>query len=237
MKFFVILPCAGQGKRFGKKKQFVKFFGKEIFLYPLEELLKIGIVDKIILTFPEDNIEEARKVIFNYFKTLSKIEIIPGGSERQESVFFALRYVKENFKCDIVSIHDCVRPLIKKEYFVKSYEILLTKNIDGVILGIPPKDTIKIKNGNLVKQTLNRNELVLVQTPQTFYFEEIYKGHLWARKNNIFVTDDASILEKLGKRIYILKGDYKNIKVTTLEDLIIIKEFYKCYLQQKIRKL
>ena len=67
--------------------------------------------------------------------------------------------------------------------------------------------------------------------------EEIYKGHLWARKNNIFVTDDASILEKLGKRIYILKGDYKNIKVTTLEDLIIIKEFYKCYLQQKIRKL
>ncbi len=236
MKFFVILPCAGQGKRFGKKKQFVKLFGKEIFLYPLEEILKIGIVDKIILTFPKSNIENAKKTVCGYFKTLSKIEIIPGGRERQESVFYALRYIKENFKCDIVSIHDCVRPLVKKEDFVKSYEILLTKNIDGVILGVPPKDTIKIKINNLVKQTLNRNKLILAQTPQTFYFEEIYKGHLWARKNNIFVTDDATILEKLGKKIYILKGDYKNIKVTTLEDLIIIKEFYKCYFQQKIRK-
>ena len=237
MRFFVILSCAGQGKRFGQKKQFVKLFGKEIFLYPLEEILKIGIVDKIILTFPKENLKEAKKIVHTFFKNVSKIEIISGGKERQESVFLALRYIKENFKCDIVSIHDCVRPLVKKEDFVKSYEILLTKNVDGVILGLPPKDTIKVKDNHFVKETLNRNNLVLAQTPQTFYFEKIYQGHLWARKNNISVTDDASILEKLGKKIYILKGDYKNIKVTTSEDLIIAKELFKCYFPQRIKRL
>ena len=237
MKFFVILPCAGQGKRFGQKKQFVKLFGKEIFLYPLEEILRIGIVDKIILTFPKENLEKAKQIICNFFKDISKFEIIPGGKERQESVFLALRYIKENFKCDIVSIHDCVRPLVKKEDFVRSYESLITKNVDGVILGVPPKDTIKVKDNHLVKETLDRNKLILAQTPQTFYFEIIYQGHLWARKNNIFVTDDASILEQLGKKIYILKGDYKNIKVTTAEDLIIAKELFKCYFPQRIKKL
>ncbi len=231
MKYFIVLPCAGQGRRFGAKKQFIKLFNKEIFLYTLDEIRKIGILDKVILTFPKENIIRAKQILENYYKNnnfLEKIDLILGGKERQESVYLALKYIYEKYKPskrDIVSIHDCVRPLVKKEYFVKSYELLFRKNIDGVILGAKPKDTVKEIKGNFVKKTLNRENLILTQTPQTFFFKDIYEAHLEAQKENVFVTDDSSLLERKGKKIFILKGDYKNIKITTLEDLYIMRVF------------
>lgn len=219
-KITLIYLVAGVGKRMGLNypKQFLEINGKPLFIYALEKAESFPEIDDIILVTGKDSIDIVKNIVEKYsIKKVKKIVI--GGSERQYSVENGLNECSN--PNNYIAIHDGVRPFLKREYFVNSIDILSKDvNLSGVVIGVPLKDTIKrIDSENNVVETPKREEYVAVQTPQIFRYDDIKEGYIQARKEEFLGTDDSSLVERLGKKIKILIGDYGNIKVTTKEDL------------------
>jgi 2-C-methyl-D-erythritol 4-phosphate cytidylyltransferase len=155
---------------------------------------------------------------------ISKIRrVAPGGRERQDSVFNALHVIRE--KAPVVLIHDGVRPLLEARVVRRALTAL--SGCDGVVIAVPPKDTIKEIAGDIVKQTLKRDALVAVQTPQVFLYQPLLDAYERAMKETFYATDDSAIVEWNGGRIRVVTGGYTNIKVTTPEDLVVAEAFLK----------
>ncbi len=211
MKTVAILLAAGSGKRFGEKKQFTKIKGEPVFQYSLNTLNKIDEIDYIVLVLPKEDLDKVK--IFS-FKTVKKVA---GGKERQESVYNALKTIDD---ADIVVIHDAARPFASESMFKESIENV-KKGFDGSITAIPARDTVKKVKNNKVIDTLNRDELYIVQTPQCFKFDILKKAHENALKEKIQGTDDSFLVEKIGGNVVVNKGSILNFKITTKEDLIL----------------
>ncbi|WP_456396635.1 2-C-methyl-D-erythritol 4-phosphate cytidylyltransferase [Desulfurobacterium sp.] len=223
---YVVIPAAGKGKRFGAKKQFVEVNGKSIIEFTLRPFQESSLIDKIIVVAPKESIPEMETRV----KDFSKVEsVVPGGCERQESVFNGLKYIEG--KCSEVIVHDGVRPLITGKMIGELVSAYQEYGVEGVITAVKPKDTIKVVGAPLegsdflVKETLNREKLVLVQTPQLFNFEVLFECHKKAAEEGFWGTDDASLLERYGYTVVAIRGDYRNIKITTSEDVEIFKLF------------
>ena len=219
MKNIAIILAGGKGKRMGAdiSKQFLTINSKPIICYTIEAFQKSDLIDEIIVVLPKDEIDYFNKdVLGKYDLNISKI--VEGGKERQDSVYNALQSIKN---CNIVLIHDGARPLVSKEIIEKG--ISYAEMYSAAAPGVMPKDTIKVINSKRIsKETLVRNNLVAVQTPQCFKYSLIKECHSKIR-NNIEVTDDTMVVETYGNEVYIYEGDYENIKVTTKEDLILVK--------------
>ena len=211
MKIVCILLAAGEGKRFGEKKQFIKLKGEPVFQYSINTVNKIDEITDIVLVLPKEDLDRIK--IFS-FKNVKKIA---GGKERQESVYNAL---KEMEHADIVIVHDTARPFATEDMFLNGIKNV-KKGFDGSITAINARDTIKKVEDNRVIETLDRNELYIVQTPQTFKFEILKKAHEKAKEDNFTGTDDSSLVEKMGGNITVNKGSVLNFKITTKEDLIL----------------
>ena len=224
-----VIPAAGLGKRFGGKKQFFDLFGKLIVEYPIEILSKHPLVDGIVLVFPEDELDLGEELRKKYKKVLS---VVPGGTERQYSVYRGLVEARE-FSPKEVIIHDGVRPILDYSKIDELVVALSDYETDGVILGVKPKETVKeiespLEPGDfIIKRTLNRDKLILVQTPQIFKFEVLMECHERALKEEFLSTDDSALLERYGFTVVSIPGDYRNVKVTTPEDLEVVKLFLK----------
>ena len=151
----------------------------------------------------------------------SKVKyIVEGGSERQYSIYNAIKKIEDT---DIVIIQDAARPFLKDKYIEESLKIL-NDDCDGAIIGVKCKDTIKIIDENrIVLETPNRDNLIMVHTPQTFEFEILKKAHQMAEEKNILATDDASLVEMISGKVKFINGDYDNIKITVQEDLKFLK--------------
>lgn len=220
MKNIAIILAGGKGKRMGAdiSKQFLTINSKPIICYTIEAFQKSDLIDEIIVVLPKDEIDYFNKeVLGKYDLNISKI--VEGGKERQDSVYNALQSIKN---CNIVLIHDGARPLVSKEIIEKG--ISYAEMYSAAAPGVMPKDTIKVINSERIsKETLVRNNLVAVQTPQCFKYSLIKECHSKIRENNIEVTDDTMVVETYGNEVYIYEGDYENIKVTTKEDLILVK--------------
>jgi 2-C-methyl-D-erythritol 4-phosphate cytidylyltransferase len=218
---FAVIPSAGLGRRFGGKKQFFEMNGKLIVEFPLSVFQASKLIDGIILVLPKEDILVGERLREKYPKIT---KVVVGGTERQESVYNGLKAINQNVK--EVIVHDGVRPFIFEstiESLVESFQI---SNFDGLILGVKPKETVKeIKGNHLVKKTLNRDSLILVQTPQIFKFPVLLDSHEKAREENFLATDDSALLERYGYTVGVVEGDYRNIKITTPEDLEIAKLF------------
>ena len=119
-------------------------------------------------------------------------------------------------------IHDGVRPFINENLLYRLLKGL--ENYQAAILAVPAKDTIKIVMNQIVKDTPSRDLLWLVQTPQIFTYKILYDAYNKASQENYYGTDDASLVERLGVEIKVIKGDYNNIKITTPDDLIYAKQ-------------
>ena len=211
MKIVCILLAAGEGKRFGEKKQFIKLKGEPVFQYSINTVNKIDEITDIVLVLPKEDLDRIK--IFS-FKNVKKIA---GGKERQESVYNALNKIDN---ADIVIIHDTARPFATEDMFLEGIKNV-KKGFDGSITAIKARDTIKKVEDNSVIETLDRNELYIVQTPQTFKFEILKKAHEKAKEDNFTGTDDSSLVEKMGGNITVNKGSVLNFKITTKEDLIL----------------
>lgn len=220
MKNIAIILAGGKGKRMGAdiSKQFLTINSKPIICYTIEAFQKSDLIDEIIVVLPKDEIDYFNKeVLGKYDLNISKI--VEGGKERQDSVYNALQSIKN---CNIVLIHDGARPLVSEEIIEKG--ISYAEMYSAAAPGVMPKDTIKVINSERIsKETLVRNNLVAVQTPQCFKYSLIKECHSKIRENNIEVTDDTMVVETYGNEVYIYEGDYENIKVTTKEDLILVK--------------
>lgn len=219
-----IVLAGGRGKRMGyiQSKQYIDLNGAPILYYTLKQFIENDLIDKIILVVPEDEKDYCKREVLNKYG-LKIDDLVSGGNERQESVYNALEKLE---KSDIVLIHDGARPFVSEKIINDAVEY--AKRYKAAAPGVMPKDTIKIKDSNNFSvDTLVRSELVAIQTPQAFDFNLIYECHKEIKKRCISVTDDTSVVELLGHKVYIYEGDYKNIKITTPEDLILAEYFVK----------
>jgi 2-C-methyl-D-erythritol 4-phosphate cytidylyltransferase len=227
-KIAAIVPSAGMGKRFGyeKNKPFHLLHGIPLFIWPLKALAAIQEIKEIIPAVKEQDLTAAADLIEEH--QISKIKrIAPGGEERQDSVYNALKILDN--KTSVVLIHDGVRPLIDAALIKKTIEAV--KDCDGAVAAVPVKDTIKeadsswlIAHGKeevIVKKTLNRSLLWAVQTPQVFHFDKIREAYEKAMADKYYATDDAALIERYGGTVKIVMGSYRNIKITTHEDILI----------------
>lgn len=223
---FAVIPAAGSGRRFGGKKQFFEIKGKPLIEYPLKVFQKSELIHGIILVLPEEDLEFGEKLKEKFPKI---VRVVKGGEERQSSVYRGLKSITEPVK--EVLIHDGVRPVISTVMIRDLVISLSDYDVDGVILGVKPKETVKEVDSPLepgdffVKRTLNRDSLILVQTPQIFSFRVLLECHEKARGEGFFATDDSALLEKYGYSVIAIPGDYRNIKVTTPEDVEIVSLF------------
>jgi 2-C-methyl-D-erythritol 4-phosphate cytidylyltransferase len=221
-KVTAVVPAAGLGRRFGDgaNKQFLMLRGKPLLIWTLEALEALPEIYEIIPVLKDEDMESGIGMIEEY--GISKVRrIAPGGKERQDSVFHGLKIVDD--KKGVVLVHDAARPLIEPS--IVATAIAHLKDCEGVVVGVPVKDTIKEIEDGQVKQTLRRDRLWSVQTPQVFRYETIYKAYERAAKESFSATDDSALVEKYGGRIRMVLGSYKNIKITTPEDFKMAELF------------
>ena len=223
-KVSFILAAAGQGKRMNlsSPKQFLEYKNEPLFYSSLKVAFKNKNIDEIIIVTNKENLEYMVKYCNNK-KLNSKVKyIVEGGSERQYSIYNAIKKIE---KTDIVMIQDAARPFLKDKYIEESLKALEDENVDGVVVGAKCKDTIKIVDENgFIIDTPKRENLISTHTPQTFRFEVLKKAHEEAERKNILATDDAALVEMILGNVKFIHGDYDNIKITTQEDLKYLEE-------------
>lgn len=231
MRSCAIVLAAGKGLRFKSKppKLFAKIFRYPVIFYSLDTLCRHPLIKSIVVAANPDNLAPIKNIVKKHRFTKVK-DIVIGGRLRQDSVANALKAT--DIYADVVLIHDAARPFIDKG--IVSSVIKQAHKYGAAIAGVPVKATVKrvrsqepgvrSKRGIIVEETLNRDELWEIQTPQAFRRELILKAY--ARCGKIPVTDDAALVEKLGRKVRIVSGSYDNIKVTTPEDLVIARGLY-----------
>lgn len=221
-----LIPAAGMGKRMGASinKQYLRLAGMPIVAHTLQLFETAPFIDAIYLVIPEDEIPYCREHVVEAYGFQKIVAIVPGGTERQHSVrngLDAMRsLVSDN---DVIIIHDGVRPFVSREMLSESIEIAVCN--DGALTAVAAKDTIKIVEDGVVVSTPSRETLWQAQTPQSFRFGIIDQAHRLAYQDNFLGTDDASLVERNGGIIRIAKGSYRNIKITTPEDLVLAEAF------------
>ena len=214
MKVSVIIPAAGESKRFGgeKKKIFAKIAGQCVFLRALELFVNREDVCQVILVVGKDDIDTIKT---NYGDSLNKmdVEIVIGGPSRTESVRNAL--LKVNEQADFVCVHDAVRPCVSQLWIDKVFEA--ADKHGSAILAYPIYATVKkIGKDSEIIQTIRRDDLWQAQTPQVFRKDILMQAYQNASGS---ADDDAALVEAIGEKVIIVPGDPRNIKITTREDL------------------
>jgi 2-C-methyl-D-erythritol 4-phosphate cytidylyltransferase len=208
-----IIVAAGSSQRMGTDKIFAEVGGKPLIAWAIDTCQQSPAISNIVLVFSSNNIDSGRKLCSQ--KNWTKVHnICVGGNRRQDSVQNGLDKISG---IEWIMIQDGARPFITVDIINRGLEA--AKKTGAAIAAIPVKDTIKQSNNNLmVKQTLERDSLWAVQTPQIYRFDIITEAYKNIKNE---VTDDAALVEKLGYEVKIFMGSYKNIKITTQEDLII----------------
>jgi len=217
-----IILAAGQGSRMNAEinKQYIDLGGRPILSYTLQAFDENKAIDEIIIVIHEDEVELLNSKVLNFYECRKNIKIVYGGNQRQESVRNGLMEVSDSTA--IVLIHDGARPFINQNLILKCVEG--AEVFGAVSVGVPIKETIKIiTEDKFVSYTPKRKNVWITQTPQAFKTEIIKKAHEFALKENLLGTDDAMLVEEMGASVKMLEGDYRNIKITTPEDLIIAK--------------
>ncbi len=220
MNVSVIIVAAGNGKRMKSAiaKQYLDLKGRSILSYTIDKFEESPVVNEIILVTGKDEIEYVKTEIIDRYGFTKVKSIVEGGSERQYSVENGLNNVSDD--CDIVMIHDGVRPFIEGNSIATLVED--TAKFGACVMGVFVKDTIKLCDENgFVVDTPDRNLLWHAQTPQCFKYDIIKKAYQKAREDNYLGTDDSMLVERTGQKIKMIEGSYDNIKITTPEDLYV----------------
>jgi 2-C-methyl-D-erythritol 4-phosphate cytidylyltransferase len=208
-----IIVAAGEGDRFGSAKQFSPLKGKTVLDWSLEKFERSKAVDNIILVlnrlYPGDE----------YLHKYGKITAVArGGERRQDSVYAGLLSVDES-RAGVVLVHDGARPLVDDSLIERI--IAETRKKNAVVPVIPVEDTIKRVEGQRITGTEDRIQLFRSQTPQGFSYSLIRVAFQQAMDDGFYGTDEASLVERMGKPVFVVPGDRRNIKITLPEDLKI----------------
>ncbi|WP_033542823.1 2-C-methyl-D-erythritol 4-phosphate cytidylyltransferase [Planococcus sp. CAU13] len=229
MKYTVVLPAAGSGKRMkaDKNKLLLELFDKPIFIYTLEVFQRDPNCESIWLAVKE----EERLLIKNYVGKygISKVAgFAAGGAERQDSVRACLDMIPA---CDVVLVHDAARPFIEPAVISGLAEE--AAETGAAIAAVRVKDTIKKAESGIITETVERDKLWIIQTPQAFDYSLIKRAATTAFEDGYLGTDEAMLVERLGHPVKIVESNYENVKMTTPDDLIYGKAILESRRQEE----
>ena len=212
-KVAAIIVAAGESRRMGGiDKVLAPLGGKPLLVRAVQPFQECPLVSQIVVVVNERNLERGRQLVDK--QGFTKVTgVCPGGERRQDSVAAGLKQIEQ---CQWVIIHDSARPLVTVGLIERGLEA--ARETGAAVAAVPVTDTIKLAGDNrIVRQTLSRQNLWAVQTPQVFRTDIIKTAYQHISDD---VTDDASLVEKLGYRVILYMGSYDNIKITTPDDLI-----------------
>lgn len=217
MGVHAIVVAGGQGRRFGRRKQFVLVNGVPLFVHATRVLQQHGQVRSITLVVPRSERRRAKTIVKTW--SLDKVRhVVAGGMRRQDSVRQGIKTIKS--KSGIVIVHDAVRPLVTSGMLTRG--IAACRRHRAVILAVRVHDTVKKVVGTRVRQTIPREDLYLVQTPQ-FYDLRTLREAMAKADMNIEYTDESQIMEAVGQPVHVCAGGRFNIKVTDPHDLLYVR--------------
>ena len=218
-KVGAIIAAAGASRRMGGiDKVFAPLGGKPVLAWVVDAFNGCNSIDQIVVVVSRKNLEKCRQLIAD--EEWSKpIEVCAGGRRRQDSVAAGL----SRLDCDWVVIHDGARPLVTSTLIERG--LRAARETGAAVAAVPVTDTIKLaKSDRIVHQTPPRQNLWAVQTPQVFRYGLIAEAYRKAKEE---VTDDASLVERLGYKVKLYMGAYDNIKITNPDDLLIAEAWLK----------
>lgn len=220
MKAAAIIPAAGSGERMGGsiKKPYIILHGMPLLAHTLRVFADAPDIAELIVTVSPGQEDYCRALVVKGCAIAKPVTVVAGGDRRQDSVRKGLAAVSGS--ADLVMIHDGARPFVTVQMICDALEITAHKR--ATTMAVPVKDTVTLvaKDTAVIEQTLERDRLYLIQTPQTFERELICDAHRRAFEEGFAGTDDASLVERLGVPVSVIMGSYDNIKITTQEDLL-----------------
>jgi len=212
-----VIAAGGSSRRMdGENKLFLLIRSKPVLAYTLEAFQKCGLIDEIIVVAQEDKLDRVREICAEYGITKA-VKILLGGKTRLESVMAGVYAASD--KAGVIAIHDGARPCITEKVIRRA--VTAAKIHNSAVPAIPVTSTIKRVRDNVVVETVNRDELVEVQTPQVFAADLIKAALTNASKKSIEITDDSMAVELLGVKVHTVEGARENIKLTTRKDILI----------------
>ena len=217
MKVGAIIPAAGRGKRIGASvpKQFLEIQGRPLLHHTLTVFASCKLIDYVVLVMPRTDVDEMGEDWLNKYEIVR--EVVVGGKQRQDSVYNGFNSLEEG--TDIVVVHDGVRPFTTPQMIIATVEA--AQQHGAAITAIPVSDTVKQAADGFVTQTVPRDGLWRVQTPQAFQRRLLQQAFKKAKKDSYYGTDEGSLVEYLGERVKIVPGSELNIKITRKEDLVL----------------
>ncbi len=219
MRLSVIIPAAGSSSRMNSavSKQLLKINGIQVLAHTMTAFEGLSIVSEIIIVCRDEEKAAFSQLAEQYGITKLKC-FVSGGATRQQSVFNAVRAVSDD--CNYIAVHDGARPLVSEALITKTAEC--AEKYGAAAPGTAVKDTIKLLDGSgFIAETPNRERLVSIQTPQIFLKDKYINAMNKAIESGCEYTDDCALLEAVGETVYVSKGSYANIKITTPEDILI----------------
>ena len=223
MKAAAIIAAGGVGKRMSmdRPKQYLDLLGGPIICHTLERFTHTPDITKVIIVLPPADVKMFELEILKcYFQDLQNCEVTAGGEKRQDSVSNGLKLVPDDY--DVVLVHDACRPFITARLIEESIKIAWKEG--AAIVAAPLKETVKKTNSDgYIDETLDRDVLWGAQTPQAFRLALLREAMDAAYRDRFWGTDEAILVERLGLKVKLIKGDSRNIKITTPEDLVMAK--------------
>lgn len=228
-----IVLAAGHGSRMrsGVAKQYMLLRGRPLIWYALDAVEKSSVIDDCILVTGAEDISYAEEEIVAKYGFSKVSAVVAGGKERYDSVYNGLQAAAG----DYIFIQDGARPFLTEEILKRC--LTAVEEDHACVAGMPVKDTIKIVDGNgFARQTPDRNFMWQVQTPQVFdaalilsAYEKLMQEKEKLLREGISITDDAMVVETFTDcKVRLVEGDYRNIKVTTPEDMAVAEAFLDC---------
>ncbi len=220
MKTVAIIPSGGSGKRAGTQlpKQYLNFHGSEMIVYTIQAFQLSDSIDEIVIAADPYYFPLLEKIKSDYgFSKMSMI--VPGGNERQDSVYNALKSI-DCSDSDLIAVHDAARPLISGELLEKA--VISAKSFDNIVVALKAKDTL-IKGSDEVETYLDRSDVYYAQTPQIFRYCNLKYAFDEAYKAEFYGTDESMLVQRVGFKVKIIEGSYLNLKITSAEDLRIFE--------------
>lgn len=215
-----LVPAAGRGLRMGGRipKQFLSLGGQPILAQSLRVLQASPVIHEIILAVPQAERQYCLDHIVADGEFGKVTKVVSGGEQRQDSVRHALAEVGQ--ETEIVLVHDAVRPFLTEDMIRNVVQAAVEHG--AAIIALPMRDTVKyVGGGGVIERTVDRRPLWLAQTPQAFRRAWLEEGHHKALLGGVQATDDAHLVELIGKPVVVVEGSGENIKVTRPEDLLI----------------
>lgn len=216
----VVIAAAGVGRRMGGgiNKPYRLLLSRPVLAYSIDVFEAHPQVDEIVVVAHPDEVDYCQSAVIRPYGYKKVSNVIPGGAERQDSVWAGLQSLGQDTA--YVAVHDGARPLLSKALIDRLLEA--AREWGAAIPGVTARDTLKkIDRDGFVAHTLDRSVVSMIQTPQIFQYQELRRAYEFAYRDGLIGTDDASLFEVYIGRVKVVPGEVNNIKMTTSEDLLI----------------